>query len=307
MQLHTALQETVQLERGSEAIDLLANELDRTLQKQQRLLGSVRDDLLEARMIPLGNLLNRFTDMVAKLAKVYGKLVDFRITGTQVLVDKAMAEKLYAPLLQLVRNAFDHGIESPQIRREKGKPEKGSIEIYAYHQGSQAIVEVQDDGQGLNYDRIRRRGIDVGLLPNDPLGGGTGRVPTKEELTELLFESGFSTAGKVNEISGRGMGLDIVRTQIEALKGSVKVQENANGGTTFLLQIPFSMTTAKLLVIRAGEDVYALLLETIEKNYFTHCGSSRANRREPSIVLGYWQQYFYVEGAQNIRLHALLQ
>ena len=261
LQLHAALQETAQLENARSAINLLTNERSITFEKQQRLLSSVRDDLLEVQMIPLGNLLNRFPDMIAKLAKVYGKLVDFRITGSQVLVDKAIGEKLYAPLLQLVRNAFDHGIESTEIRREKGKEERGLIEIYAYHQGPQAIVEVRDDGQGLNFERIRRRGMEMGLLPD----GGVGTVSTQEELTALLFQPGFSTAAKVSEISGRGMGLDIVRSQIEALQGSAKVQANVHGGTTFILQIPFSMTTAKLLIIRAGDDVYALLLETIEK------------------------------------------
>ncbi|MBC6417326.1 MAG: response regulator [Prochloron sp. SP5CPC1] len=279
LQLHTALQETAKLEKATSAINWLTNEQFITFEKQQRLLSSVRDDLQEAQMIPLGNLLNSFPDMIAKLAKVYGKLVDFRITGSQVLVDKAIGEKLYAPLLQLVRNAFDHGIESTEIRREKGKEERGLIGIYGYHQGSQAIIEVRDDGSGLNFEKIRRRGMEMGLVPD----GGT--VPTQEELTALLFQPGFSTAAKVSEISGRGMGLDIVRSQIEALQGSVKVQPNVYGGTTFILQIPFSMTTAKLLVIRAGDHVYALLLETIEKIILPNA-AQRAQIEESQVF--YW-------------------
>ncbi len=279
LQLHTASQETAQLEKATSAINWLTNEQFITFEKQQRLLSSVRDDLQEAQMIPLGNLLNRFPDMIAKLAKVYGKLVDFRITGSQVLVDKAIGEKLYAPLLQLVRNAFDHGIESTEIRREKGKEKRGLIGIYGYHQGSQAIVEVRDDGQGLNFEEIRRRGMEMGLVPDG------GKVPTQEELTALLFQPGFSTAAKVSEISGRGMGLDIVLSQIEALQGSVKVQPNVYGGTTFILQVPFSMTTAKLLVIRAGDHVYALLLETIEKIVLPNA-AQRAQIEESQVF--YW-------------------
>jgi two-component system, chemotaxis family, sensor histidine kinase and response regulator PixL len=265
IELHSALQETVQLEKTTELIELLTKDLTQTLEKQQRLLANVRDDLFEARMLPIGNLLSRFTQMVEKLAKVYGKLVELKVTGTEVLVDKAIAEKLYAPLLQLVRNAFDHGIELPEERKQKGKSEKGIIEIRAYNQGSQAVIEVRDDGKGLNYERIRRRGIDAGLLPNDPLAGGKGPAPSREELTELLFQSGFSTAPQLSEISGRGVGLDIVRSQIEALKGSVSIQSTPQGGTAFILQIPFSMTTAKLMLVQAEGTTYALLLDRIEK------------------------------------------
>ncbi len=265
LELHSALQETVQLEKTTELIELLTKELTQTLEKQQRLLANVRDDLFEARMLPIGTLLSRFTQMVEKLAKVYGKLVELKVTGTEVLVDKAIAEKLYAPLLQLVRNAFDHGIELPAERKQRGKPEMGLIHLCAYNQGSQAVIEVRDDGQGLNFDKIRRRGVDAGLLPNDPWAGGTGQVSGREELTELLFQSGFSTAPQLSEISGRGVGLDIVRSQIESLKGSVNIQSSPQGGTAFILQIPFSMTTAKLMLVQAEGTIYALLLDRIEK------------------------------------------
>ncbi|BAZ32775.1 CheA signal transduction histidine kinase [Cylindrospermum sp. NIES-4074] len=262
--LHEAIEETLQLQETTESLDLLLTQAFQISDKTHNLTLNIIDNLVEARMLPLGNILNRFSQMVHKLGNVYGKLVELKLTGTQVLVDKAIAEKLYDPLLHLVRNAFDHGIESPQIRREHGKPEQGLIEISAYHQGSQTVIEVRDDGQGLNLESVRKRAIELHLLPPDD-EASYNHHPTEAELLELMFSPGFSTAGKVSEISGRGMGLDIVRTQLQALNGSISVQSLPNQGTTFLLKIPFSMTTDKLMLVQAGGVVYAMLLDSIEK------------------------------------------
>ncbi|AFZ24804.1 chemotaxis protein histidine kinase-like protein [Cylindrospermum stagnale PCC 7417] len=263
--LHEAIEETLQLQETTESLDLLVTQASQISDKTHSLTLGIIDNLVEARMLPLGNILNRFSQMVTKLGNVYGKLVELKLTGTQVLVDKAIAEKLYDPLLHLVRNAFDHGIEPLQIRRELGKPEQGLIQISAYNQGSQTVIEVRDDGQGLNLETVRKRAIELRLIPSDDEAGGYVHHPTEAELLELMFSPGFSTAGKVSEISGRGMGLDIVRTQLQALNGSISVQSLPNQGTTFLLKIPFSMTTDKLMLVQAGGVVYALLLDSIEK------------------------------------------
>ena len=152
--LYSALEETLQLQETTESVDLLLRQSIQIHEKKQRLALGIIDNLVEARMLPLGNILERFTQMVKNLGNVYSKNVELKLTGTAVLVDKAIAEKLYDPLLQLVRNAFDHGIESPEVRRDRQKPEQGVIEICAYHQGSQTIIEVRDDGQGLNLEKI---------------------------------------------------------------------------------------------------------------------------------------------------------
>ncbi|WP_242059305.1 Hpt domain-containing protein [Nostoc foliaceum] len=160
MTLHEAIEETLQLQETTESLDLLVTQAAQISDKQENLTLNIIDSLVEARMSPLGNILNRFPHMVNKLGNVHAKLVELKLTGTEVLVDKAIAEKLYDPLLHLIRNAFDHGIEAPQVRRELGKPEQGLIEICAYHQGSQTVIEVRDDGQGLNLDRIRRKAVE---------------------------------------------------------------------------------------------------------------------------------------------------
>jgi chemotaxis family two-component system sensor histidine kinase/response regulator PixL len=263
--LHSALEETLQLQETTESLDLLLKQSTHIQQKTQRLTLSVIDNLVSARMLPLGSILNRFSQMLEQLGNIYGKIIDLKLIGTEVLVDKAIAEKLYDPLVQIVRNAFDHGIEPPEIRRQSGKPERGLIEICAYHQGSQTIIEVRDDGQGLNLEKIRAKAIELGFISNEDTHRGYISGPSEEEILEFMFAPGFSTAQKLSEISGRGMGLDIVRSVLHSLNGSISVQSLPNQGTTFILKIPFSMTTDKLMLVQAGDIVYALLLNSIEK------------------------------------------
>lgn len=265
MTLHEAIEETLQLQETTESLELLVTQAAQISDKQENLTLNIIDSLVEARMSPLGNILNRFPHMVNKLGNVHAKLVELKLTGTEVLVDKAIAEKLYDPLLHLVRNAFDHGIEAPQVRREFGKPEQGLIEICAYHQGSQTVIEVRDDGQGLNLDRIRRKASEFYAIQTEEKTRTYASNLAEPELLDLIFSPGFSTANKVSEISGRGMGLDIVRTQMDALNGSISVQFLPNQGTIFILKIPFSMTTEKLMLVQAKSVVYALLLDSIEK------------------------------------------
>ncbi|MTJ52724.1 hybrid sensor histidine kinase/response regulator [Anabaena sp. UHCC 0253] len=262
--LHTAMEETLQIQETSESLELLMRQATQISDKKQTLTLNIIDNLVEARMLPLGTILSRFPQMVQNLANVYGKQVELRLTGTQVLVDKAIAEKLYDPLLQLVRNSFDHGIELPELRQERGKPVQGIIEIRAYNQGSQTVIEIHDDGQGLNLEKVRTRAIELNLIPDDHSGDYVHHL-SESELIEMMFAPGFSTAGKVSEISGRGMGLDIVRTQLQSLNGSISVQSSPHQGTTFILKIPFSMTTDKLMLVQAGGVIYALLQDSIEK------------------------------------------
>ncbi|MEH2083176.1 MAG: hybrid sensor histidine kinase/response regulator [Nostoc sp.] len=265
MTLHEAVEETLQLQETTESLDLLLTQATQISDKQENLTLNIIDSLVEVQMSPLGNILNRFPHMVNKLGNVHAKLVELKLTGSEVLVDKAIAQKLYDPLLHLVRNAFDHGIEAPQVRRELGKPEQGLIEICAYHQGSQTVIEVRDDGQGLNLDIIRRKAAELyAIQTEEETRSYTFNLP-EPELLDLIFLPGFSTANKISEISGRGMGLDIVRTQMHALNGSISVQSLPNQGTIFILKVPFSMTTEKLMLVQAKGVVYGLMLDSIEK------------------------------------------
>jgi chemotaxis family two-component system sensor histidine kinase/response regulator PixL len=255
--VQSILEDAVQLAEATEAIDLFAKQSDQTLDKQRRLLSSARDGLMEARMLPLAEIFGRFPRVLQQLEVSHNKRVELELRGNEVLVDKEVAQKLYDPLLHLVRNAFDHGIESPTVRKQLGKPQKGLISISASHRGRHLAIEVRDDGQGLNFDRIRQRAIELLFSPE--------RVNTLNEaqLTDLLFEPGFSTAAEVNDLSGRGIGLDVVRAQLQSLQGSVTIESRPGKGTTFTLQIPLNLTLAKLLICKASDRFYALFTDAI--------------------------------------------
>lgn len=263
-ELHSLLQDTleemVQLEEIVGDVALLAGQSSQTLEGQRQMIGHLRDDLMWARMLPLSKILSRFPRTLRDLSTTYQKPVELKLSGTGVLVDKAALEKLYDPLLHLLRNAFDHGIELPEIRRQFFKPERGQIEIRAYHQGSQTVIEVGDDGQGIHLEHIRFRALELGWLSSEQLA-----AMSTNQLLGLLFEPGFSTATQVSELSGRGVGLDVVRTQLRSLKGTVTVTTTPGQGTTFTLRIPLTLTIAKLLVCLVGMSAYALPADSIEE------------------------------------------
>ena len=254
------LEDAVQLAEAAEAVDLFAHQSNQTLEKQRRLLTSTRDALMEARMLPLGEIFSRFPRVLQQLEALHNKPVGLELGGTEVLVDKVVAEKLYAPLLHLVRNAFAHGIESPTVRQQQGKPKIGQIEISAYHQGKFLVIEVRDDGQGLDFEAIRQRAVECQLVSPEQ----AARL-SEVQLTNFLFEAGFSTTSQVNDLSGRGIGLDMVRVQLQALQGAIAVDSEPNRGTRFVLQIPLSLTIAKLLLTQASNRSYALLTDGIEQ------------------------------------------
>lgn len=263
-ELHSLLQDTleqiVQIEEKVGDVVLLAGQSSQTLEGQRQMIGHFRDDLMWARMLPISEVLNRFPRMLRDLSTSYEKPVDLKLIGTEVLVDKAALEKLHDPLMHLLRNAFDHGIETPDMRLKQGKAERGQIEVRVYHQGSQTIIEIRDDGRGLNFDRIKSRALNMGLLSPEQLE----TTPTSR-LVELLFEPGFSTASQVSELSGRGVGLDVVRSQLRSLKGSVSITSEPGIGTTFTLRIPLTLTIAKLLVCFVGSTAFALPSDSIEE------------------------------------------
>jgi chemotaxis family two-component system sensor histidine kinase/response regulator PixL len=258
--LQQLIEDMVQVEESVDDVALFAKQSDQTLEQQRQMLTSLRDELMWARMLPLGEVLNRYPRVIRDLSTRYEKSVNLKLNGTNVLVDKAALEKLYDPLMHLLRNAFDHGIESPEVRRQQGKSEVGQIEIRAYHQGSQTIIEVKDDGQGLNIKRIGQQAVDMGLVSPQQL-----TTLTPNRLFEFLFEPGFSTAEQVSELSGRGVGLDVVRSQMRSLKGTISVHSSPGVGTTFTLRLPLTLTIGKLLVCFVGSTALALPSDSVEE------------------------------------------
>jgi two-component system, chemotaxis family, sensor histidine kinase and response regulator PixL len=258
--LQEVLEEMMQLEESVEDITIFAQQSNRTISSQRQMLGQMRDELMWVRMLPLEQILQRFPRILRDLSSKYHKSVDLKLKGTGVLVDKAVLEKLSDPLLHLLRNGFDHGIEEPEVRTQQGKPAMGLIEIQAYYQGNQTVIEVKDDGKGLDLARITQKGIEQGLISPQEAASAS-----KERLFELIFEPGFSTASQVSELSGRGVGMNIVRSQVETLKGKISVTSEPGKGSTFTLRLPLTLTIAKLLICSLGLTAFAIPSDSIEE------------------------------------------
>ena len=230
--LHLLLQnlteQMMQLGEQIESIEGLAQTLRFSRGKRKQLLSQAQDDLLEARMVPLAKVFNRFPRLMQQMVAAHQKPAQLHLIGSDVLIDKVFVEKLYEPLLHLIRNAYDHGLESAEKRRQQGKPETGQITVEAYHQGNRITIEIRDDGQGLDWERIRQSAVEKQLLTPEEAAN-----LSEEQLADLLFEPGFSTTEKISQLSGRGIGLDVVRSQFQAWQGSVSIKSNRGEGTTF--------------------------------------------------------------------------
>ena len=258
--IHQILEEMMQLEEAVEDLTLFTRQSDRTIRQQQQTLTKLRDELMWARMLPLEKVLNHFPRALRDLSTQYQKPVSLEMEGTEILVDKGILDKLYDPMMHLLRNAFDHGIEMPDIRRKQSKSATGKITIRASHQGNRTLIEISDDGRGLDLMKIARRAIDRGWLSIDRL-----TQATKEQLLDFIFQPGFSTAERVSELSGRGVGLDVVRSQLQAVKGTVGVDSSPGKGTTFTLSLPLTLTIAKLLICLAGTKQIAVPVASIQE------------------------------------------
>lgn len=275
-QTQTLLEELLQMEETVEDLALFSYQSDQMLGRHRKMLSQMQDELMVARMIPLEQVLNRFPRVLRDLSNRYGKAVDLQLSGTDIMVDKAVLSKLYDPLVQLLRNSFDHGIEPTELRHQRDKPETGQIAIQARYQGRQVVIEVRDDGQGLNFGQIRDRAVELGWLSPE-----AAATCSEEYLSQLIFRSGFSTAQQVSELSGRGVGLDIVREQIQSLNGTVNVTSTLGKGTVFALTLPQTLTVVNLLIGFVGSTPLAICSDSIQEilvpspEQFRQIGSQR--------------------------------
>ncbi|MEM9805636.1 MAG: hybrid sensor histidine kinase/response regulator [Cyanobacteria bacterium P01_D01_bin.56] len=258
--VQSSLDTVVQQRENAEAIELFLRQSHQTLEKQQRLVDDLRETMLDVRMQPLGNLFERFHQVLARLSTQHDKSVDLQIQGDTVLADKVIVDKLYEPLLHLVRNAFDHGIESLEIRQQQNKLDRGQIKISAFQSGHNLVIKVQDNGKGLDLEAIAQKALDNQLVTLAEL-----QQLTPSQISNFIFEPELSTASQVNELSGRGVGLDIVQAQINSLGGKVTVTHQPEKGTCFTLKVPANLTISKLLLCQAGTQLYALMTDTIQQ------------------------------------------
>lgn len=224
----------------------------------ERLSNELRDTMMMLRMVPITQLFGRFRRLIHDLARETGKVIDLVTEGETTEVDKTVIERLADPLVHLVRNSCDHGLELPADRRALGKPEAGRITLSAQQAGGEVIITITDDGRGIDRQRVRAKAEANGLIqPGEPL--------SDQELLQLIFQPGFSTAAKVTNLSGRGVGMDVVKKSVEDLRGSIDVQSESGAGSTISLRIPLTLAIIDGLLVRVGSGRYVIPLSSVEE------------------------------------------
>ena len=224
-----------------------------TAQRLNLITAELQESVMKTRMQPIGNVWAKFPRVVRDLSSQLGKQVNIEMEGKETELDKTIVEAIKDPLTHLVRNSVDHGIESPESRRAAGKPSEGTLLLRAYHEGGQVNIEITDDGAGLNLERIRRKAVERGLLSADQATRMSDR-----DAAQLIFAPGFSTAEKVTSVSGRGVGMDVVKTNIEKIGGTIDLQSTLGRGTTIKIKIPLTLAIIPALIVTDQGDRYAI-------------------------------------------------
>ncbi len=221
-----------------------------------RITTELQEGVMRIRMVPISQIFSRFPRLVRDLTRSLNKRVELRVEGEDTELDKSVIEDLLDPLIHCVRNSIDHGIETPDEREQRGKPESGDLLLKASSEGNMIVIEISDDGRGIDVDAVRRKAVDRGVIH-------PGKALSDVEAYNLIFDPGFSTAPEVSAISGRGVGLDVVRRQIEKLNGTVTVRSETDRGTTFTIRIPLTLAIIQGLMVRVGPEVYAIPITAV--------------------------------------------
>lgn len=224
----------------------------------ERLSGELRDTMMVLRMVPVGSLFTRFRRLVHDLARETGKIIELETEGETTEVDKTVIERLADPLVHLVRNSIDHGLELPQDRLAAGKPETGKVTLMARQSGGEVIITIKDDGRGINRERVRAKAESSGIIQ-------PGAQLMDQELLQLIFQPGFSTAQQITNLSGRGVGMDVVKKTVEALRGVIDVRSDEGKGSEISLRIPLTLAIIDGLLVRVGTGCYVIPLSAVEE------------------------------------------
>jgi two-component system chemotaxis sensor kinase CheA len=252
------LQRTINEFERAHPRDALRGKFADALAFQSRVLGELQKSVMKIRMVPVEQLFRRFPRVVRDVAKLRNKDINLEVAGQNTDLDKSILDALAEPLAHLVRNAADHGIETAAERQTAGKPVRGTVRLDAYHEGDQVVIEISDDGRGLDREKILRRAIECGIItPND-----TARL-NDSDIMHLIFAPGLSTADEITEISGRGVGLDVVKSAIDNLKGSIELESDLGQGTTFRLMVPLTLASIQSLLFRVSGRLYAVPLAMV--------------------------------------------
>lgn len=214
---------------------------------------------MKVRMVPIESVVSRFPRMIRDLSKKLNKKMELYMSGEDTELDRTVIDEIGDPLMHILRNSADHGLESAEIRKERGKPEVGSIFLDAYQDGNNVVIEVRDDGNGIDIEQVRRKALEKGTITPEQANNMDDKA-----FLDLLFRPSFSTSEKVTEVSGRGVGLDVVKTKIEGLGGDIEVKTELTVGTTFVIRLPLTLAIIQALMVILGDEKYAIPLNTIQ-------------------------------------------
>ncbi|ADI27281.1 MULTISPECIES: chemotaxis protein CheA [unclassified Geobacillus] len=233
-------------------------ELTETVERMSRISSDLQTIILNMRMVPVETVFNRFPRMVRQLARELGKKVRLDIIGADTELDRTVIDEIGDPLVHLIRNALDHGIEAPDVRAARGKPEEGTVQLRAYHSGNHVFIEIEDDGAGISREKVLQKAKSRGIVSPQ-----AAEHLNDQQIYELIFAPGFSTAEQVSDISGRGVGLDVVKSTIESLGGTVSVDSQPGKGSLFSIQLPLTLSIISVLLVQIAEETYAIPLSSI--------------------------------------------
>ncbi|MFD0943347.1 chemotaxis protein CheW [Savagea faecisuis] len=253
--------EELVIDRGrlqSIASELHNQELNETVERMTRVSGDLQNIILNMRMIPVETVFNRFPKMVRQLARDLDKKVSLEIIGAETELDRTVIDEIGDPLVHLIRNALDHGIETPAERVAKGKPETGTITLRAYHSGNHVFIELEDDGAGVNRERVVGKALERGIVTEE-----VAATLTDKQVAELILASGFSTAEAITDVSGRGVGLDVVKSTIESLGGYISIDSKEGQGSLFQVQLPLTLSIISVMLVELDKEIYAIPLSSI--------------------------------------------
>ena len=220
------------------------------------IAGDLQEGVMKIRMVPINQIFSRFPRVVRDLQRDLNKKIDLVIEGEDTELDKSVVEDLLDPIMHCIRNSVDHGIEAPEARTAAGKPETGTILLKASNEGNQIVIEIKDDGAGIDVEKVRRKAVDRGLIHPD-------KAVTEQDAFNLIMQPGFSTADKISNISGRGVGLDVVKTMINNLKGTISINSAKGKGTSFIIKLPLTLAIIQGLLVRVGKEVYSIPIANV--------------------------------------------
>lgn len=240
--------------------DPAVENLSETVSFLDLVTSDMQLSVLKMRMQPLQKVFGKFPRVVRDIASAMGKDIELKISGEETEVDRSVIEHIGDPLIHIIRNAIDHGIEPPDVRKARGKKERGVISIDASQKGTQILIQVSDDGRGIDIDRVKRKAVEGGLVTAED-----AERMTDEAAIHLIFQPGFTTMDVATELSGRGVGMDVVQTSISRLNGYVEIKTHKDGGTTFRISIPMTLAIIQSLMVRAGGGQYAIPLALVEE------------------------------------------